>query len=282
MRGQGSETGTAVNERAATREKPRPDRSDRVPQIAQIAQIAQKLRADRPDRSDRVPQIAQIAQKLRADRPDHTCEPSSTTRFMFMNSHPDAKSRSDSRPQPLLIHSRVCLWHSRATDLMAPSVTCGNQCNPCNQCDRPPPQSIVSQPRNQWPTYQKSSIAPLRTDAPALGARSTRMSREPVPAITCHETQSEAIRSHAATDENVEKARPRNHLPSDAIRSHRKPRSNRRECRARPITSNLNQCQATPLHGTATGEQVAISQRSPSPATSRRARPAPPPRRSQS
>eukprot|EP00962_Isochrysis_galbana_P001473 scaffold388_cov111-Isochrysis_galbana.AAC.5 len=43
------------------------------------------------------------------------CAPSSTTRFMFINSQPAPKSRSDSRAQPRLSHASVWEAHSRAT-----------------------------------------------------------------------------------------------------------------------------------------------------------------------
>mmetsp|Transcript_21095 Transcript_21095/g.54013 ORF Transcript_21095/g.54013 Transcript_21095/m.54013 type:complete len:214 (+) Transcript_21095:434-1075(+) len=66
---------------------------------------------------------------------------------MFMNSQPEEKSSRDSRPQPDAIHSRVCLLHVLAQS-------------------------------------QKLSRPPARTDAPASGGRSTRMSRDPVPAST--------------------------------------------------------------------------------------------------
>eukprot|EP00967_Tisochrysis_lutea_P050425 scaffold62036_cov32-Tisochrysis_lutea.AAC.1 len=40
-----------------------------------------------------------------------TCAPNSTTRFMFMNSHPAPNSSSDSRAQPFANHALVCDAH---------------------------------------------------------------------------------------------------------------------------------------------------------------------------
>eukprot|EP00964_Phaeocystis_antarctica_P021461 scaffold11906_cov70-Phaeocystis_antarctica.AAC.5 len=84
-----------------------------------------------------------------------------------MNSQPDEKRSSDSRPHPFAIHAFVCALHSAAQSQK---------------------ESIAPMPAT--PPRLRSAALSSRSARPAQGGRSSRMSSEPVPASTVPPDQS--------------------------------------------------------------------------------------------